>query len=151
LGVIFGTTFGLAHWLFLRPYLPGIKTWIFATVVAFALAAAIVFGLLNGDAADASIPLKISHAVVVGSCLGLAQWLVLRQNVDQAYLWLVFSLVGWVVGEITGILIAVLADPPLELMAMFLVGMSLPGMGMVWLLQRQFRPLEQSVLAGANR
>jgi hypothetical protein len=150
LGVIFGTTFSLAHWLFLRRYLAGLIPWIIATIIAFALAAAIVFGLLDGDAPDAAIPLKISHAMVVGSGLGLAQWLVLRKKVEQAYRWIVFSIVGWVVGEITGILIAGIAGPPLDLMALFLVGMALPGIGMVWLLQKQSHHIERSTLVGAN-
>lgn len=141
LGTIFGSAFGLAHWLFFRRYIPGIGAWIPATVLGFALGAAIVFGLLNPEGGEASLALRISHAIVVGLTLGLAQWLVLRDRVaGPAYLWVLFSPSAWILGEFTGIALENAAEEPLPLMATFLVGASLSGMGMIWLLIRASRP-----------
>ena len=140
LGTIFGTAFGIAHWLFLRRYLPGTGGWIPATIVAFALAAAIIFGLLNPENSEPSVLLRISHSIVAGLSLGFAQWLVLRTRLAlPASLWILFSLGGWIIGELTGIAMENLAEEPLPLMATFLVGASLPGIGMIWLLRQHFQ------------
>lgn len=137
LGTIFGTAFGVAHWLFLRRYVSGMGAWIPATVIAFALAAALIFGWLNPESAETSIPLKISHAIVVGLSLGFAQSLVLRTRLARAAnLWILFSLGGWIIGEITGIVMQNLVEEPIPLMANFLVGGSVPGIGMIWLLKQ---------------
>jgi hypothetical protein len=141
LGTIFGTAFGVAHWLFLRRYLPGTRGWVPATIVAFALAAAIIFGLLNPENSESSLLLRMSHAAVVGLSLGFAQWLVLRGKLAQpAYLWILFSLGGWIMGELTGFALeSMQAEPPLPLMATFLAGASLPGIGLIWLLRQRFQ------------
>lgn len=138
LGTIFGTAFGVAHWIFLRRYIPGAGPWIPATIIAFALAAVVIFGLLNGKNSESSLLLRISHAILVGLSLGIAQWLVLRTKIARpTYFWILFSLCGWIIGELTGIAMESLSEPPLPLMATFFVGASLPGIGMVWLLRRQ--------------
>lgn len=137
LGTIFGTAFGVAHWLFLRRYVTGIGAWVPATIIAFALAAALIFGWLNPENAEASIPLRISHAIVVGLSLGFAQWPVLRTGLGRsANLWILFSLGGWIIGELTGIVMGNLVEEPLPLMATFLVGASVTGIGMIWLLSQ---------------
>lgn len=136
LGAIFGTAFGVAHRRFLRRHLPGITGWLPATILGFVLAAAIIFGLLN----DESVPMRLIHGALVGLSLGISQWLVLRGKLrGQVWLWTLFSLIGWTLGELTGIILTDLAEEPLPLMATFLVGASLTGVGMVWLLQQHFR------------
>lgn len=141
LGTIFGTAFGVAHWLFLLRYTPGIGAWIPATALGFALGAAIVFGLLNPQGGEALLPLRISHAIVVGLSLGLAQWLVLRATVaGPTHLWIFFSVGAWILGEFTGIALENVAEEPLPLMAIFLVGASLSGLGIIWLLRQASRP-----------
>jgi hypothetical protein len=140
LGTIFGTAFGIAHWVFLRRYVSGIGAWIPATAISFALAAAIIFGLLNPENGEASTGLRIGHAIVVGLSLGVAQWLVLRARVaGPAHLWILFSVGAWILGELTGIALGNVAEEPLPLMAIFLVGASLSGMGMIWLLMQASR------------
>ncbi|MFW5943306.1 MAG: hypothetical protein ACOC9X_05615 [bacterium] len=137
LGAIFGSAFGVAHWRFLRRYVPHASSWIPATIVAFALAAAVVFGLLNPQNGDVSLPLRLSHGLAVGLSLGLGQWLVLRSRVaGPAHLWILFSAGAWIAGELTGIALEGVAEGPLALMATFLVGASLSGLGMVWLLRQ---------------
>jgi hypothetical protein len=137
LGVIFGTTFGIAHWLVLRRYLDRIAAWIPASAAAFTLATAVVFALLNGDDPDSHILLKLSHGAVLGLALGAAQWIMVRDKMqEQGYLWILFSVVGWTLGELAGILLTGLAEQPLPLMAVFLLGPSLTGAGYLWLLNR---------------
>jgi hypothetical protein len=138
LGTIFGTTFGITQWRFLRQYIPGTGAWVPATIVAFALAAAIIFGLLNPENSESSLLLRISHATLIGLALGFAQWLVLRDKVTRpTYLWILFSLGAWIIGELTGVVLENMqVESPLPLMATFLVGASLPGIGMIWLLRQ---------------
>ncbi|HEX6384639.1 MAG TPA: hypothetical protein VF177_08225 [Anaerolineae bacterium] len=139
LGTIFGTAFGIAHWLFLRRYLPGTEGWVPATIIAFALAGGVIFGLLNPENAEPSILLRISHAIITGIALGFAQWLILRAKLAHlAHLWILFSLGGWVTGELTGIAMENLqAEPPLPLLATFLIAALLPGIGMIWILRQR--------------
>ena len=139
LGLIFGSAFGVAQWIFLRRFLPNTIAWIPATIVTFCLAAVIIFGLLEGDDQGSSLLLRISHGFLLGFFLGVAQWLILRnKRILQSYLWIVFSILGWVLGEMAGILLSDLVGPPLNLLALFLVGTTLPGIGMVWLLKQHF-------------
>jgi hypothetical protein len=139
LGAIFGTAFGVAQWFFLRRFLSNTIFWIPATIVSFTLAAATIFGLLEGDSQETSLLLRISHGFLLGLILGVAQWLVLRNwQIPQSYLWIVFSILGWILGEVAGVLLSDLTVPPLDLLALFLVGSTLPGIGMVWLLKKHF-------------
>lgn len=137
LGTIFGTAFGTVHARFLRRYVP-MAGWVPATAVAFAVAAAIIFGLLNPQDVELSPLLRIGHATVAGLFLGSAQWLVLRGKMaGPTYLWIAFSIGAWSVGELAGIgLESLRVEPPLALMTTFLVGASLSGIGMIWLLKQ---------------
>jgi hypothetical protein len=81
LGAIFGTAFGIAHWLFLRRYLEGIGIWIPTTALAFTLAAAAIFGLFGDENPEqVTFLMRLSHGILVGMSLGVAQWLVLRSK-----------------------------------------------------------------------
>lgn len=141
LGVIFGSGFGVAHWLVLRRYLDGIASWIPATIAAFALAAAVVFSLLNGADPDSPLLLKLSHGGLLGLALGAAQWLVVRDKMNrQALLWIVVSIAGWTLGELAGVALAGAVEEPIPLMAVFLVGPSLTGAGYLWLLKHNLPP-----------
>lgn len=139
LGAIFGTAFGLAHWLFLRRYISGIGAWVPATIIGFALGAAIVFGPLNTQDTDPSMLVRISHATSVGLSLGLMQWLVLRGRLfHHSYLWMVISVGAWIAGELAGTFLANLrVEEPIPLLTIFLIGASLSGIGMIWLLKEQ--------------
>ena len=139
LSAIFGASFGVAHWLFLRRYLSGIAAWILATFIAFIVGATIVFGLLDESNPESPPVIILIDGVVFGFTFG---WIVLRDKpVHRAYLWVLCSLGGWIIAELTGIALANLIEPPLDLVGLFLIGASLPGLGMVWLL-RQTSPAE---------
>ena len=141
LGTIFGTAFGIAHSRFLRRYIPGVAGWVPATAVAFALASAVIFGLLTPEDVELPALLRIGHATVAGLFLGSAQWLVLRSRISgPTPLWIIFSVGAWILGELAGIgLDRLQVGPPLPLMTTFLVGASLSGIGMIWLLSQHFQ------------
>ncbi len=68
-----------------------------------------VAGCAIGGAVGASVPF-VSLFILQG-ILGVAQWLVLRRYLDWAGLWIVASLFGWLVGQISrGFLIVVFPE-----------------------------------------
>jgi hypothetical protein len=136
IGIIFGTVFGIAHWLVLRQLLPLSTAWIWATIGGFLGASVIIFGLMAGGRPDTSITTKLGHGLVLGGGLGLTQWLVLRQKVGLASIWIGISMLAWLIAEIVGIGLSATIGPPLDLLGLFLVGSVLPGAGIIWLLNR---------------
>ncbi len=86
-----GLLTGLLQYLLLRRYLLRIGWWIAATVLSWLLLL-VVLGL----SALFTFTLSIALAgVVIGGAIGLPQWLVLRQRVRRAALWILASVLGW--------------------------------------------------------
>ena len=136
LGVVFGTSFGAAQWRVLRRHLRPAAAWVGATLVGFVVGGATVFGLMNGSEADTTLITKLGHGLVLGASLRLAQWSVLRRQLDGAKLWITISTVSWVVAELVGVALSGVVGAPLNLVGLFLVGGVLPGVGMARLLRR---------------
>lgn len=135
-GGIFGSTFGVAQWRILRSHLRHPAAWVWATLAGFVIGAFLIFGVMGGETPDAAIFSRLAHAVVLGSALGIAQWIVLRGNVAQSALWIPISLASWVIAEALAIALDGLIGPPLDLMMIFLAGGLVTGLGMVWLLKQ---------------
>ncbi len=88
---VLGLLTGLVQFLLLRRYLPRMGWWIAATVLSWLL-------LLVVLRLSALFPSTLSIAlagVVIGGSIGLPQWLVLRQRVHRAALWILASVLGW--------------------------------------------------------
>lgn len=89
--VAFGAVIGTVQWVVLRPMIRKDGWWIPASAVGWAAGVALVAFLLP--------PLNpiVAHAVI-GTGIGLAQWLVLQWQIDRAWWWIVLSALGWTVG-----------------------------------------------------
>jgi hypothetical protein len=94
----FGLVAGCLQYLLLRRCLPRMGWWIVATVVGWLLPIA-VLRLVSATlpvALDVSSVWSVAVVVVlIGGCIGLAQWLVLRQRVRHAARWILASVLGW--------------------------------------------------------
>lgn len=93
---VLGLVIGLLQYLLLRHYLPRMGWWIAATVLGLLLRL-VGDRLLSRTLYDTldSTWFGILMTVLIGGCMGLAQWLVLRQRVRHAAWWILANVLGW--------------------------------------------------------
>ncbi len=134
---LLGACLGLTQWLVLKSALAGMRMWIAATTVGFAIGA--FFMLVDIPQLNAVGP--VTAVLQFGIVPAIFQWLALRGHVYQAGWWILATIVGWPIAfgltglaEIMGIYVE-----PLDLVAALLVPAATEGAGMVWLLRRTAR------------
>ena len=86
---------GMAQWLVLRARIRRAGWWIIASAVGWVVGLAVIT-VASPSAAGAVF------GAVLGATTGTAQWLVLRLSVYQAGWWIVISILGWALGPIFG-------------------------------------------------
>jgi hypothetical protein len=128
-GAIEGAILGLAQWLALRRYLPGVRRrdWVIAT--ALAATVAWIIGMLPSTfesmATLAPVLLSVGATVLGGVFLlsiGGAQWFVLRHHVQQAGWWIVANAVAWPLGIAVPVVALSLAPDGTPLVIMIALG-----------------------------
>ncbi|PSB28449.1 hypothetical protein [Stenomitos frigidus] len=111
-GLLQGIILGFAQWLVLRRYIKHIGKWIAMTAIAASIAwligikasAIISFFLILDHTGTVEVKtLALARAVLllgawVGSVLGLAQWLVLREHIRRAGWWIFANAIAWAFG-----------------------------------------------------
>ena len=104
-GVVVGVTVaGVLQWLVLRQRMARAAWWIVASLVSGVVAGGVIYGV-GGDAgfsAEVAGDLDVGWVIeagLYGAVLGVLQWLVLRGQVALSGLWVLASIVGWVVGD----------------------------------------------------
>ncbi len=135
LGLVFGAGFGFFQARVLREHIEAASRWIGATVAGFLVGSTVVFGLLRGADEDSTLWLKLSHALVVGAALGVAQALALGLDFRTGVSWTVIVEACWLVAELVAAAGSGL-PAPLDLIALFLVASALPGVWLPRLLDR---------------
>jgi hypothetical protein len=97
-GAVAGATLGLVQWLVLRSRLPLLSiAWAVAMSVGMAVGLAISTVLLGSETGGNEL---LWRAAITGLCIGIAQYVVLRQVVPlpQAVIWIGVVAIGWAVG-----------------------------------------------------
>ena len=79
------------QWLVLQGRLPRAWRWLIATTIGWTIGYLVAFFLLPRG-------LEFFEGLVIGLTTGIAQWLVLRREVQWAVWWIVFSMIGWITG-----------------------------------------------------
>lgn len=135
-----GAVLGLAQWLVLRRFLPGIKRahWVGATAIGALIAWVIGMGMANLGPAlfDANLALFVLLAITCGIVflltMGGAQWLVLRRHVSKAWRWIVANAVAWPLGVAVPVVGMALVPDGATAAVMLVVGIASGiGMGLV--------------------
>jgi hypothetical protein len=108
-----GFAVGIFQWLVLQGHIAHPWRWVVATIAGWTAGYfAVFFG----------IPQEFAtlHGLVMGLTTGLAQWIVLRHELNWSGWWIVFSGIGWTTGltlfpgvMLTGTLVGVLTGLPL--------------------------------------
>jgi hypothetical protein len=97
-GVIAGATLGLVQWLVLRSRLPLLPIWwAVAMSVGMAVGLAISTVLLGSETGGNEL---LWRGAITGLCIGIAQWLILRQvlPLPQSAIWIGVVSLGWAIG-----------------------------------------------------
>ena len=126
-GVGVGATIGLAQWLVLRRLIREAGWWVWASTIGWLIGwLLIVSGEVIPPGAGPGLT-SVMAGALLGTAIGIAQWLVLRRVVHQAGWWILASIVGWtvslpgvlgstlvgaVVGALTGFMLDLLLRHP---------------------------------------
>ena len=96
-GAIAGATLGLVQWLILKSQLPLSIWWAVATSIGMAVGLAIGTVFLGSETAGDEL---LWRAAITGLCIGIAQYIVLRQvlPLPQSVIWIGVVAVGWALG-----------------------------------------------------
>ena len=94
-GLIAGATLGLIQWLLLRSQLSLSMWWILATAIGMAVGLAVSTAFLGSETTGSPL---LWRAFFTGLCIGIAQWLVLRQVLPQSILWIGVIPLAWTLG-----------------------------------------------------
>ena len=95
---------GFSQWLFLRRKIKPITWWVLITTISGSLSFA-VSSFLFSSWYDSFIPLVITefcYGFVEGLTVGVAQWLILRQKLNHANLWIVSNVIAWTIAMVLG-------------------------------------------------
>ena len=138
-GAVIGVSIGISQWFVLRQRITGVRWWIPASIVGFAI------GKFAADAvvqAESGIVGVVLSGAVIGISSGFAQWLVLVRHVSRAELWVLASALGWAVGWV--VISAVdeaIGGPTAMAYVIGAIGAAVAGVitgtTLVWLLQSQ--------------
>ena len=88
---VVGIVIGAMQWVVLRPLIRKHGWWIPASAAGWAGSAALVTFLLRPGN-------PFVGPAVIGAGIGVAQWLILRWQLQRAWWWIVLSTLGWTVG-----------------------------------------------------
>src|SRR5688572_19478683 len=97
-GAIGGAALGLIQWLILKRRLPSLSIWwIAATGIGMAVGLALGTALLGSETAGNEL---LWRGALTGLCIGIAQWLILRQALPlpQSIIWIGVVSLGWALG-----------------------------------------------------
>ena len=90
-----GVAVGLVQWIQLRTLMPQSGWWILASGIGWGLSLAIARLIGTGLALEL-------RGTLIGIITGLSQWLLLRRAFHQAWWWIVTSALGWTAGQAMG-------------------------------------------------
>jgi hypothetical protein len=140
-GIVMGATGGFLQWVVLREKVAQAGWWVLASALGFAVAGGALGTIgVNGNYVTAGI----LFTAVFGVIAGIMQWLVLRQQVVRAGLWVLASIFGSLVSAISVPAASAInaATDSYGLGAMvfgvlFGAGLgAIPGAALVWLLRQ---------------
>jgi hypothetical protein len=103
---LFGLLYGYLQYVLLRTYFPNMGWWILATAVSLSLMPLVTE---TGQKLASAISIDLYSVwsgtiqlVLVGGLLGVAQWLILRNHISNAFWWIPASMIGWGLVGISG-------------------------------------------------
>lgn len=138
--LLFGSALGVGQWLAMRKVFDPGMGWIVVTVAGFLFGTLLIFGVLDAGSRETSLAEGILHAVLLGGGIGFAQWVILREKVMSAALWLPASMAAWIVAELLGRATTSVIGPPIDILVLLFSGGALQGLGFALLAASHWSP-----------
>lgn len=146
-GAIGGAVVGLAQGLILRQRSQTIALWwIPVSIISWGLIGASHFGAIGWMAPrtlrlEPRVIFGLINGLQVGALLGIGQWLVLRQHIKKASLWILLSAGAWTIGLPIGWTIGGILRQATRLFLSEIVGLAIAwlaiaaitGIALIWL------------------
>ncbi len=97
-GAVAGAIIGVNQWLVLNLFAlprggPWARWWVIATIIGWMISLMVVVGMQVGEQLGFAV-----SGVVIGVSVGIAQWFVLRGEVQRAEWWGIANTVAWMLG-----------------------------------------------------
>jgi hypothetical protein len=128
---ITATILGVCQWLVLRSRIPKSGWWILATIVGTTLAVGVVEIISRIPRLEWNWDAQTMF-VSIGLMVALAQLPILREHFQGSVLWILFSVIGWLVmGSIVGVSI----DRTSDIIAVGSIPAIFTGFGLIWLMR----------------
>lgn len=86
-----GIVVGIFQWLVLLGRITLPWRWALATAIGWTVGYILMFFVVPRE-------LEMLNGIGIGFATGIAQWIVLRREVQWAAWWIVFSIIGWITG-----------------------------------------------------
>jgi len=94
-GILAGAVIGFIQWLVLRSAFQLPIWWVVATSIGLSVGLAVSTAALGTETLGNAL---LFRAAITGFCIGLAQWLVLRQILPQSFIWIIVMTLSWAIG-----------------------------------------------------
>lgn len=92
----FGILLPFAQWIIIHQFFPNSNAWLFVSLFGLLIIFAIDFAITTIGIMPSQGAIRIiSMAISYGAIVGVAQWLFLRQYVENASLWVFANALGW--------------------------------------------------------
>ncbi|MCT7950451.1 hypothetical protein NG798_11675 [Ancylothrix sp. C2] len=106
-GMLGGAVIGLAQSFALRKKFKGREWWVLVNIASWGLVAFTGIGAIGWMAPKTQIiPLRMVYGIVngtfVGGAIGVAQWLLLKHQIPQAWRWILAMSMAWAIGLAIG-------------------------------------------------
>ncbi len=96
---MYGLLYGYLQYSLLRRYFPRMGWWFVATAASLSINFLVfdvgMFIASSLGIAITSVWLPVIQLTLVGGILGIAQWLVLRSHIKNAFWWIPANMIGW--------------------------------------------------------
>jgi hypothetical protein len=145
---ITATILGVCQWFVLRSRIPKAGWWIPATIAGVVgemfllICVDYVFSHIIGREWNRGLALELLTYVFIGFFLALAQLTILRRHFRGAALWLLVSVISWLV---LGLIIGVSIDRTMDVIAVGAIPAIFTGFGLTWLMRNPSIEANQSL------
>src|SRR3990172_9216593 len=113
--------------------------WVLASVASVAITLTVTGAMVRAGSLNAAVVWAV-FGLVIGASLGITQWVVLRQQVSRAYVWVLISIAGFAVGlsagEAVGFAVGGAVGWPVGGTIHGIVVGAITGAALVWLLRQ---------------